>query len=424
MGLFDKVQDWLAVLTEGKAVFFAGTAFVGGVFAGMGFWRSRKDRRQRKNEKEDPAFFKGIQYILSNDQDHAIEEFTKSVKVNSDTIETYVALGNLYRSKGDIDRAIRIRQSIMLRPNVDERIRVRALYDLGLDYRKGGFLNRALKVLLDVAHKDPGNLENLQEIEKIYEELREWEKAYNIRQRIAKLMREDQGHILAHHLVEAGKVYQEQGDFNRAKSAYNKALGSDKACVDAYLHLGDLYFEREEYKKAIAIWERIFDVAPDFLFLCYNRLERACSRMENLKPIGEFLKACVEKRPDAFGHMALARYFQAEKDGAAALAEIEKALELNPSLWEARRFKGRLLLDEGRTEDALAEYGRLLEFLTIPYLSFQCERCGFEPKELLWQCPQCRHWDSIKPVDTQRRRTVAIQNEVRDPVAVNGGPHS
>lgn len=423
--MFDRVQDWLAVLTEGKAFFvFAGTAIVGGVFAGMGFWRSRKDRRQRKSEKEDPAFFKGIQYILSNDQDHAIEEFTKSVKVNSDTIETYVALGNLYRSKGDIDRAIRIRQSIMLRPNVDERIRVRALYDLGLDYRKGGFLNRALKTLLDVAHKDPGNIENLREIEKIYEELREWEKAYNIRQRIAKLTREDQGHILAHHLVEAGKVYQEQGDFNRAKSAYNKALGSDKACVDAYLHLGDLYFEREEYKKAIAIWERIFDVAPDFLFLCYNRLERACSRMENLKPIGEFLKACVEKRPDAFGHMALARYFQAEKDGAAALMEIEKALELNPSLWEARRFKGRLLLDEERTEEALAEYARLLEFLTIPYLSFQCERCGFEPKELLWQCPQCRHWDSIKPVDTQRRRTVAIQNEARDPVAVNGGPHS
>lgn len=419
--MLDTFQDWFSVWTESSVLISIAIAFAVGLVAGGRFWRAKRSKAVTSN-KEDPAFFKGVQYILSNDQDHAIEEFTKSVKVNSDTIETYVALGNLYRSKGDIDRAIRIRQSIILRPNIDESIKLRALFDLGLDYRKGGFLNRALKTFLDVARKDPSNLENLKEIERIYEELKEWEKAYNIRQRIAKAIHEDQGHILAHHLVEAGKVYQQANDFNRAKSAYQKALDADKACVDAYLHLGDLYFEREDYKKAITIWKRIFEVAPEFLFLCYSRLEQACTRMENLKPIGDFLKQCVEKRPDAFGHMALARYYDAANDSEGALREIEKALEFNPSLWEARRFKGSILMREDKDEEALQEYVQLLELLTIPYLRFQCTECGFEPSELQWQCPQCKRWDSIKPVDTLKKQTVAVQPASPEPVAVTEEP--
>ena len=132
---------------------------------GMGAIIGRWARRARENKdgstavNVDKAFFKGFRYILSNDRDQAIEEFTKSVQVNSDTIETYVALGNLYRSRGDIDRAIRIRQSIILRPNIDEQIKLRALFDLGLDYRKGGFLNRALKALLEVTQRTPSDVE-------------------------------------------------------------------------------------------------------------------------------------------------------------------------------------------------------------------------------------------------------------------------
>ena len=115
-------------------------AFIIGLIVGS-LIRYRKEKSVKPlASKGDNAFFKGIRYLLSNDRDQAIEEFTKSVQVNSDTIETYMALGNLYRSRGDIDRAIRIRQTIILRPNIDEQIKLRALFDLGLDYRKGGFI--------------------------------------------------------------------------------------------------------------------------------------------------------------------------------------------------------------------------------------------------------------------------------------------
>jgi len=393
--VLETLWQWLAKPGIAQALIASGVGL--GIGIAVGRW-GRSEGGERKKpvvSKGDKSFFKGIQYLLSDDHDHAIEEFTKSVQVNSDTIETYVALGNLYRSRGDIDRAIRIRQSIILRPNIDQRIKMRAIFDLGKDYRKGGFLNRALKTFLEVARHDPSDVRTLKEIERIYEELKDWEKAYETRQKIARLEKGDHRHILAHYLVETGKVSMEEGDMGRAKSLYSKAISTDKGCVDAYLHLGDLYFARQEYKKSISTWKKVVEIAPQFTFLAYRRLEGAYSRMKDLAPVGNFLKECSRSNSDAFTHLALARYLNNEGDSEGALGEIEKALELDPSFWEARRFKGEILLDQGREREMLAEYRDIITHLNVPYLRFQCTQCGFEPAELVWKCPQCNRWDTI-----------------------------
>ncbi len=366
-----------------------------GLFLGSRIRSPTENKQPQATNRGDSSFFKGVQYLLSNDHDQAIEEFTKSVQVNSNTIETYVTLGNLYRSKGDIDRAIRIRQNIILRPNIDEQSKIGALFDLGKDYQKGGFLNRALKTFLQVSTKNPGDVRTLKEIERIYEGLKDWENAYATRQKIARLEKGRHDHILAHHLVEAGKVYQEKDDVGKARTLFTKAISIQKECVDAYLHLGDLYLKKQEYKKAIAAWKKVAEVMPQFTFLAYGRLEGAYTKMKNLEPVEVFLKECVRSNPDAFTHMALARYLYNRDDMAGALKEITNALSLNPGFWEARRFRGQMLLTKGAVEDVLADYGEIIEGLNVPYLRFRCVQCGFEPSELLWQCPQCNRWDTI-----------------------------
>ncbi len=361
----------------------------------------RKERRTRSLRREsDKAFFKGIQYILSNDHDQAIEEFTKSVQINSDTIETYVALGNLYRSKGDIDRAIRIRQSIILRPNIDESLKLRALIDLALDYRKGGFMNRALEALNQALQKEPANLEALDSAEKIYEDMRDWENACETRQKIARVSKGDHKHILAHFQVELGKASQDRGDLAKAKSCFQKALSIDEKCLDAHLHLGDWYFQKQDYKKAVSAWRKVVRSAPQFSFLAYRRLEGAYGEMKNLKPVEEFLKECAESSGDAFTHMALARYLFNEQDYQGAIRELDSALTLDPSFWEARKFKGEILLNQGMRDEALSAYQDLIPRLNVPYLKFQCSNCGFRPGDLQWQCPQCRQWDTIGLMDS------------------------
>ncbi len=391
---------WLLEPANQQVYFSIIAAFILGLIAGLLLKRRQKGSGRAFSSRGDKAFFKGIHYILSNDRDHAIEEFAKSVQVSSDTIETYMALGNLYRSKGDIGRAIRIRQSIILRPNIDEHVRLRALFDLALDYRKGGFLNRSLDTLEKVLQKQPSNVEALKEMERIYEEMSEWEKAFEVRKKITRQEKGDHDHILAHYQTEMGKVHHRNGDLSKARSCFQKATSIDGRCVDAYLHLGDLFFQKEEYKKAIGAWRKVAEIAPKFTFLAYRRLEGAYSKMENLKPVEDFLKECARSNSDAFTHMALARYRYNEQDYEGALKELDSALQLDPGFWEARKFKGEILLNQGMKEEALSSYADLIFQLNVPYLKFQCSNCGFKAPELQWQCPQCRQWDTINLMDT------------------------
>ena len=395
-------QVWQYIADPGNIRFEISllAALICGFLIGRYFKAKYNYKRNLGFDKSDNAFFKGIQYLLSDDPDHAIEEFTKSVQVNSDTIETYVTLGNLYRSKGDIDRAIHIRKTIILRQNIDEETKLRALFDLGLDYKKGGFLDRALETFLNVLKKQPSNLATLEELEKIYEEMKDWESAFSVRQKIAKLSKGDYSNILAHHKTEAGKVLFEKGDIAKARSTLKKAISINEGCIDAYLHLGDLFMSTGDFKQAMSTWRRIVNISPQMTFLAYRRLESAHNKLQDVKLIENFLKECAQFNSDAFTHLALARYMYREKNYDEAVEELTKALELDPSFWEARKFMGEILLERGKSDEALSAYMDLLSHLNIRYLEFQCTNCGFQPGDLQWQCPQCKKWDTITLVDS------------------------
>lgn len=393
--MWEEIKYWLFALQDLRFGIWLIFAFIAGILVDRLIRSRSAERLRRKLDRGDKAFFRGIQYILSNEPDQAIEQFTKSVQINSDTIETYVALGNLYRSKGDIERAIRIRQGIILRPNLDKKIRLRALFDLGLDYRKGGFLNWALSAFQEVLESDQNNIEALEQIERIYEDVHDWEKAFKTRQAISKLTDGDHRHILAHYQTELGKVREKNGDIARAEKSYKKALSIFDRCVDAYLHLGDLYFSQQEHKKALSRWKRVVDVAPQFTFLAYERLERAYARMKNMKGVEAFLLESARKNSDGFTRLALARYLYNKGEIDPALDQLNQAVTLVPSFLDARKFMGELLLKEGRKEEALRAYRDLLLRLDFPYLEFQCSNCGYRPDKLVWKCPQCLKWDSI-----------------------------
>ncbi len=404
------VQAWQYFADPGNQRFllYLVLALITGFLTGRFLKKGKSGKRELFFNKGDNAFFKGIKYLLSDDPDHAIEEFTKSVQINSDTIETYAALGNLYRSKGAIDRAIHIRRSIILRPNIDEETKVSALFDLGLDYKKGGFLDRALDTFLNVLKKSPSDVPAMEELEKIYEEMKEWENAFSIREKITKITKKDFSNILAHHKTEAGKVLVEHGDISKAKSSFKKAISINRYCIDAYLHLGDLYLSTGDIKEAMSTWKRIVTIAPQFTYLAYIRLEEVYNKLNDVKQIENFLKGCAEYNSDAFTHLALARHMYKEKKYDEAIYELKNALELYPGFWEARRLIGEILIETDRTRDVIDAYSDLLTHLNIPYLEFQCFNCGFHPINLAWQCPQCKKWDTISLIDSGLKNTTNI----------------
>ncbi len=361
----------------------------GGWFAGRR-WRSRQERLGKQTERS--AMLRGINYILANEPDMAIEELTKAARINSETVETYVALGNLFRSKGEFERAIRLRQTIILRPNIDAETKLRALFDMGLDYRKGGLMERAISCFEDIVRSDPKRVEAYVQLESLYEEIKDWERAYEMQQKVDGLRGGVQRHVLAHLSTEAGKVLAEQGDFNGARLRFKQAIATDPRCLDAYLHYGDLKFRQGNLERAIGLWREASEIEPSLGFLAYCRLEETGAGDAALAE--EFLRECCRQGKDPFALLYLARHLAARGERAEATAALRQALAVDPRLMDARRVLGRLLLEEGRREEALEQYRELLEAVGDEK-RFECARCGYEAEELAWRCPGCAQWDTM-----------------------------
>lgn len=360
------------------------------------------------------AFIKGINYILTDKPDQAIEELTRAVNVDTDTIETYVALGNLFRSKGEIDRAVRIRQSIILRPDLDDKNRVQAVYDLGLDYLQGGLYERAVRSFEDVIRSDPRRKDAYVQLVRIYEDIRDWQKAFETQQKLAKLNGPPARNVQAHHQVEIGKSLFEKGLLAPAQAAYKKAIALDPGCVDAHLHQGDLLWKEGRPKKAIAAWRKVADVAPHLIYLVFGRLSRISAGIKDVRPVEEFLAECVADGRNAMANLALARLQVQGGKTDEALANLNRAIEIDPELYEAHREKGLILLAADRRDDALRSYQELLDHLAAPEADFECGQCGFVSHELTWRCPQCQTWDSMvlrrhHPILLERIRTAAAE---------------
>jgi lipopolysaccharide biosynthesis regulator YciM len=369
-------------------------ALVVGLAAG-GWLAARRLRRQQERMgklAERSAMMRGISYILANEPDMAIEELTKAARINSETVETYVALGNLFRSKGEFERAIRIRQTIILRPNLDPETKLRALFDMGLDYRKGGLIERAINCFRDVTQGDPGRVEAYVQLESLYEEIKDWEQAFRVQEKIDELRGSSSHHVLAHLCAESGKALAEKGDVAGARAKLKQAVGIDPDCLDAYLHLGDLNFRQGKVERAIDHWRRAAEIKPAFSFLAYRRLEEAAG---SEPPMAEqFLRECCARGKDPFALMYLARHLSQRGERREATSALHQALEIEPGLLEARRLLGELLLSDGLVEEALAQYRELLAEISAPK-RFECGRCGFQAEELTWRCPGCACWDTL-----------------------------
>lgn len=380
-----------------------------GFFSGLSlsdFFSSDKKKKDEAAGSDSLAYLNGINYILADEPDKAIEAFSKAVQINSDTVETYTALGNLYRSKGELARAIRIHQSIIIRPNIDGETKLQAHYDLSLDYKKAGFVERAINSFEEVVKMDSRRVDAYIHLLDLYEDLRDWEKAYQTQFKISKLRKSDDLHVLAHHQTEMGKALLEKGQEVQAKKAFKKAISHDPACIDAYLHLGDLLFAEENFNKAIDAWKKIMEIAPDFSYLAYSRLEEAYFKLNQFGQMEKILRANAKGNlSDIHTHLALAEYLYKKSMLPEAIAELNKVIGLRPAHVKAREMLGIYYMEQGKEAEAFKLYQSIFEYLPSPDENYQCSDCGYESRSLLWRCPQCRKWDSLKEKSLPSRQT-------------------
>ena len=354
----------------------------------------------RRRARESPHYMLGLNFMVANQIDPAIEELTRAAQGADGPLEIHLILGNLYREKGQVGRAIQEHQSLLQRPNLRKLEHANVLLCLGLDYKHGGFVDRALEAFAEVLRLDPDNEYALSNMEKLYEEQHQWDEAYAMRMKLAKrdaLSAEPKHHqILAFLENELGAQALKRMDYAAAVRRFEAAIELDPQNTPAYLNLGDVRFLQGDALGATATWERLVDTAPERAYLAFPRLEAAYAKTGDARRFPELCRRLIAGNPqDWRARLALARHLSARGDARAALDLLFEALVQNPHALALHQTIWHTLSQLGLPSSLVERYVDLTRdaiFYLDPHI---CIRCRYRSTELLWQCPHCHEWNTF-----------------------------
>jgi lipopolysaccharide assembly protein B len=354
----------------------------------------------RRRARESPHYLLGLNFLVANQIDLAIDELAKAASLNSDTLEVHMILGNLYREKGQVGKAITVHQSLLQRPKLSRLEHAYVLLCLGLDYKRGGFVDRATEAFNEVLQLDAKNEYALVNLQKLQEEQHQWSDAYDTRQRLSKLAdvesKPRNQAILAFLENEIGLEAMRRKDYVEAVRRFNGAIDLDGRAVPAYLNLGDVRVLQGNDREAAAIWEMLVDVVPDRAYLAFDRLEALAVRAGSPERFTRLCRQLIDENPqDWRARLALSRHLAASGRPHEALDLLFAALVQNPhalgihqAIWRA--------LGQLRHEPALVDrYSELTRHAVFYLDPHVCMRCRYRSTELLWQCPHCHDWNTF-----------------------------
>ena len=354
----------------------------------------------RRKIRESPHYILGLNFLVSNQIDLAIEELTRAMGLDSTALEINLILGNLYRERGQVSKAIQLHQRLLQRPKLTEMEQAYVLLCLGLDFKRGGFIDRAFEAFSEVTRLDPGNQYALLNLEKIHEEQQQWQEARAIRQRITNIAPEvekprDQA-ILAFLENELGLQAIRQGALDQAIRHFETALELDRRTVPASLNLGDVQMQQGRAAEAIARWEQISRTAPERSYLAFDRLEKAYAVVASNGRFIEFCQRLIDANPqDWRARLTLGQHLAAQGKQRQALEFFFDSLVHNPHALAVHLAIWRSLMAIDFNEALVHRYMSLTHesvFYLDPHI---CMRCRYRSTELLWQCPQCHEWNTF-----------------------------
>jgi lipopolysaccharide biosynthesis regulator YciM len=371
------------------------------VAALSGWWlgRSRSNASDTAGEELRSDYFRGINYLLNEQPDKAIEVFIKVLEVDQETVETHLALGNLYRRRGEVDRAIRIHQNLVARESLDEAQRSEALLELGQDYLSAGLLDRAEDLFQELSQAPSYRVQALRQLIDIYEQEKDWEKAIESSRDLEQVTGNQLGAVIAHYLCEQAQETWRSDDIPGALRGVGHALDCHRGCVRASLLEGDIYTEQGEYERALRAYQRVEDQEPDYLPETIDRVRRCYAALGRADEMQAYLARLLERYGWISVALELAEMHRSASGAPAAAQFIASRLRQRSSV----RGLDRLMeLELERSANDAPEYVHLLKELTGELLQqrpvYKCHHCGFPARSMHWQCPSCKHWNSIKPI--------------------------
>jgi lipopolysaccharide biosynthesis regulator YciM len=371
------------------------------LFFGLGWIAARIDIRHLVHESRalPRSYFKGLNFLLNEQPDKAIEAFIEVVKVDPETIDLHFALGSLFRRRGEYDRAIRMHQNLLERDDLGQEQKVIALAELGEDYLKAGILDRAEEVFKKL-EKTNSSAKAKTDLLQIYEQEKDWSRAIEMARTVAG---ETHSRDIAQYLCELAASEAAQSRPENARRHLEAALEANRKCVRASLQLGDLERNSGHLEKAIECWKRIESQDPAYLALVAQRLLEAYRESGRAEEGLRLLAGYLERYPSLD---LLDTVFQQTLDVQgvqAAYALVRDELRRNPTLLGLDRLLEAQIIaapDPDRRRD-LELMRNLVHGHTRRLARYRCESCGFKARQFHWHCPACGGWETYPPRRTE-----------------------
>ena len=345
-------------------------------------------------------YYKGLNFLLSDQPDKAVDTLIKMINLNSDTVETHIAMGNFFRHRGEIDRAIRVHQNLVSRDEIQPTQRENALKELGKDYTQAGFLERAENAFLQLLNSEKHYLVAQQQLFSIYQTTKEWGRAIELAERMVDCHgdNDDVSERLAHFYCEQAHLELKAEEQGKALSLLQKAVNADEHAVRPWLMLGEIALEQNRFKDANSYLLQVAERDISWFSEAVPLLESIAKKTGNWSEFAENLEAHWQEC--ATSYLAMVDVLLAQGEHNKAAEYLLEQLRNRPTM---RGFKTLMGLYIDQIEDkASTESLELLEELVEKQMmqrpKYRCQSCGFSGRKLYWLCPSCKKWGIVKPI--------------------------
>ncbi|MCP1674804.1 lipopolysaccharide biosynthesis regulator YciM [Natronocella acetinitrilica] len=358
--------------------------------------------RSRRATAEDPLrgqYFQGLNYLLNEQPDKAIEVFTRMVEVDSDTAETHLALGNLFRRRGEVERAIRIHQNLIARPSLSRDQRTYALLALGEDYLRAGLLDRAENLFEEVVELNVHVELALGHLLDIYQQEKEWDRAIQAASRLEGRTGRPMAPMIAQFYCEQVEHAIKTGEPNQARNLLKRALTADPDCVRASILQGRLEQGVGNYKQALRAYQRVRYQDVEYLPEVLGPMGECYAALGRQEDFVSYLQSVQHEYDGVSLILMLAEQVRQREGDAAGIRYLTEQLSRRPSVRGLNRLiELNLSADPDASGHELHVLAGLFSELLRDKPVYRCGRCGFTGRTLHWHCPSCRNWASVKPI--------------------------
>ncbi len=369
------------------------------LFFGLGWLAARIDIRHIVSQSKQlpESYFKGLNFLLNQQPDKAIEAFTEAAKANAETVELHFTLGGLFRRRGEVDRAIHLHQALVDRPDLGREQRLVAQFELGQDFLKAGLLDRA-EALFRALENTLYNEQALRALMEIYVQEKEWLQAIAIAQRLGTLSSHPYQIETTHFLCELATGEAVSGNYVAARKYLEEALTLNRRSVRANILLGDFAAAENQHEEALLIWRRVEAQQPTYLALVAAKLLASFKALDRASEGLILLKHYLTNYA-SIDLLNIVYQATLELEGLEAANQlVREELRRHPTLQGFEKLLEALLFEvpaEKRQDIQL--FKALIHQHSQRLAYYQCEACGFKARQFFWRCPACVAWETTPP---------------------------